>query len=128
MRKYLRSKIHHARITHADIAYEGSITLSPELLEAAGFAEFEAVHVWNVTSGTRLETYTIRGEPGSRDICINGAAAHLVKPSDMVIIAAFTWLTDAEAQGHQPRVVFLDEGNNIKSRDHEIPGPKLRKN
>jgi aspartate 1-decarboxylase len=125
LRKVLRSKIHRATITHADLAYEGSITLAPELLEAADIREFEAVCLWNVTSGTRLETYAILGEPGSTDVCVNGAAAHLMKPGDLIIIACFTWMPESALEGYQPKVVFVDEKNRIKEKRKEIPGPKL---
>ena len=94
LRKFLRSKIHRATVTQADLHYEGSLTLPPDLLLAAGISPFESVHVWNVTRGTRLETYAILGEPGSSDVCINGAAAHLVKPGDIVIIATFGFIQE----------------------------------
>ena len=124
MRKILRSKIHRATVTHADLDYQGSITLSPELLEASDIREFEAVCVWNVTSGTRFETYAIMGLPESEDVCVNGAAAHLVSPGDIVIVAAFTYLTDDESATHRPRVVFVDEKNRILREGAEIPGPR----
>src|SRR5947209_15119169 len=85
----LKSKIHRATVTHADVDYEGSVTLDPRLLEAADILPYEKVHVWNVTRGTRLETYAIPGEAGSGVVCINGAAAHLARPGDLVIIATF---------------------------------------
>ena len=91
-RKFLRSKIHRATVTQADLHYEGSLTLPPDLLIAAGIAPFEAVQVWNVTRGTRLETYAILGEIGSNDVCINGAAAHLVRPGDIIIVATFGFI------------------------------------
>ena len=93
-RKMLKSKIHRACITQADLDYEGSITLSPELLAAANILPNEAVNVWNVTAGTRFETYAITGEKGSKDVCVNGAAAHLVTPGDIVIIATFIQLPE----------------------------------
>ena len=79
-----KSKIHRATVTHADLDYEGSVTISGELMDAAGMLEHEQVHIWNVTRGTRLVTYTLRGEDGSGIICINGAAAHLMSPGDKV--------------------------------------------
>ena len=91
-RKVLRSKIHRATVTHADLDYEGSVTIPPELLTASNIAEYEAVSVWNVTRGTRFETYAITGLPNSTDVCVNGAAAHLVEPGDTVIIACFGWI------------------------------------
>lgn len=124
-RKFLSAKIHRARVTHADLNYEGSITLSPELLRAANMRPYEAVHVWNVTQGTRFETYIIVGEPNTADISVNGAAAHLVAINDIIIIATFVQLTDAEAQSHVPIAVFVDEQNQVKSIREEVPGPKL---
>jgi len=114
-RRMLKSKIHRARVTHADLSYEGSITLSPELLHAADIFPNEAVHVWNVTSGTRFETYTILGKPGSESICVNGAAAHLVAINDIVIIASFIQLEEHIARNWLPLVVFVDEFNQINS-------------
>ncbi|MBP6918388.1 MAG: aspartate 1-decarboxylase [Legionellaceae bacterium] len=113
-RRMLKSKIHRARVTQAELDYEGSITLSPELLEASDILPHEAVHVWNVTAGTRFETYAIEGAPKSRGICVNGAAAHLVTPGDLIIIASFIQLAEAECRAHLPTVVFVDEHNGIR--------------
>ncbi|MEQ1828731.1 MAG: aspartate 1-decarboxylase, partial [Pirellula sp.] len=108
--------------------YEGSLTLPPDLLIAAGIAPFEAVHVWNVTRGTRLETYAILGEQGSNDVCINGAAAHLVRPGDTIIVATFGFEQElgSEIRIPDPRVVFVDENNRITYTGREIPGPRRR--
>jgi len=127
-RKFLRSKIHRATVTQADLHYEGSLTLPPDLLIAAGIAPFESVHVWNVTRGTRLETYAILGETGSNDVCINGAAAHLVRPGDVIIIATFGLFLDtaAEIRVPEPKVVFVDGDNRITHTGREIPGPRRR--
>lgn len=127
-RKFLRSKIHRATVTQADLHYEGSLTLPPDLLLAASIAPFEAVHVWNVTRGTRLETYAILGEPGSNDVCINGAAAHLVRPGDTIIIATFGFVQEigAELKIPDPKVVFVDDKNHITYTGREIPGPRRR--
>src|SRR5881398_142194 len=89
-RSMLKSKIHRATVTDANVDYKGSVTIDSRLLEAADILPFEEVHVWNVTSGTRLRTYAMAGEAGSGVVCINGAAAHLAKPGDIVIIATFT--------------------------------------
>jgi aspartate 1-decarboxylase len=124
LRKVLRCKIHRATITGANVDYEGSITVPPELLLAAGLAEYEAVNIWNVTSGTRFETYTILGEPGSSDICVNGAAAHLVTPGDIIIIAAFQMIPESRMPGYEPKVVFVDSKNQIKELRPEVAGPK----
>lgn len=113
-RKMLKSKIHRACVTEADLDYEGSITISPELLKAANILPYEAVNVWNVTAGTRFETYAITGEPGSTEICVNGAAAHLVTPGDLVIIATFSQVLEEDCANINPTVVFVDHFNRIK--------------
>jgi aspartate 1-decarboxylase len=124
LRKVLRCKIHRARITHADLHYEGSITIPPELMQAAGLAEYEAVCIWDVTNGNRLETYAIMGKPGENFICMNGAAAHLVRPNDLVIIAAFQQIDDQQIANYKPKLVFVDENNQIKDLNRkEVPGP-----
>ncbi len=122
----LRSKIHRLTITHADVEYEGSLTLSPELLDLADILPNEEVHVWNVTRGTRLRTYAIAGEPGSNAVCMNGAAALLAGPGDVIIVAAFTLLDDEQARHHVPRVLLMDEHNQVKLIDGEVPGPQRR--
>ena len=123
MREMFRSKIHRATVTHANLAYEGSVTIDEDLLKAADILEFEKVHVWDVTRGTRLVTYAMRGEPGSGVICINGAAAHLVSPGDLVIIATFAQFSDDEAVRHKPTIVQVDGNNRILSRRPECAGP-----
>src|SRR5262245_46482859 len=126
-RTMLKSKIHRATVTHADVDYEGSLTLDADLLEAADILPFEEVHVWNVTRGTRFRTYAMEGDAGSGIVCINGAAAHLAGPGDLVIIATFTWLEDEEARRYQPRIVLLGAGNAISQLKWvEAPGPALR--
>jgi aspartate 1-decarboxylase len=122
--KILQAKIHRATVTHADLHYEGSITIPPDLLEASGISEYEAVNVWNVTSGTRFETYAITGLPDSRDIAVNGAAAHLVTPGDLVIIASFTYLTPEQRALHKPNLIFVNERNEIQEMRNEVPGPQ----
>jgi aspartate 1-decarboxylase len=128
MRRILfKSKIHRATVTQADLDYEGSVTIDRDLLRAADILPFEKVAVWNVTRGTRLETYALEGEAGSGVICINGAAAHLNKPGDLVIIATFAEAEEHEARNWKPTVVFVDEKNRIvPSRTEEIPGPARR--
>ncbi len=126
-RNVFKSKIHRATITEADLDYEGSVTIDADLMSAAGIVNWEAVHVWNVTRGTRLVTYAIAGPPGSGTICINGAAAHLNRPGDLVILATFAELDDAEARLHVPTVVLVDERNRVKLRGAgEVPGPARR--
>ncbi len=125
MRQMFRSKIHRATITHADLEYEGSVTIDEGLLEAAGILEFEAVHVWNVTRGSRLQTYAIKGPRASGVICVNGAAAHHNRPGDVVIIATFGEMAEHEAREHVPTVVRVDADNRVVSVAAERPGPQL---
>jgi len=123
----LKAKIHRATVTHADVSYEGSLTLDAGLLEAADILPNEEVHIWDVTRGTRLQTYAIVGERGSGVVCINGAAAHLVHPGDLVIIATFANVDEEEARSHQPRIVFVDENNQVREvADGELAGPWRR--
>ncbi len=112
-RKMLKSKIHRATVTGADLHYEGSITIDQDLLDASDIIPYEAVAVWNVTNGNRFETYAIEGERGSGVICINGAAARLVSPRDLVIIASFVDMENSEALQHEPKLVFVDDKNRM---------------
>lgn len=102
----LKSKIHRVQVTEADLDYIGSITIDEDLMDAAGIVAGERVQVVDNTNGARLETYTIPGQRGSGAICINGAAAHLVKPGDTVIIMAYALMTPEEAKGYQPKIIF----------------------
>ena len=123
-RRMFYSKIHRATVTHADLHYEGSVTIDQDLLDAADILENEWIHVWNITRGTRLETYVISGERGKGEICINGAAAHLMKPGDLVILATECELSDDEARAHRPKVIRVDEKNRAVGTEPEIAGPK----
>lgn len=126
-RQVFKSKLHRATVTAADLEYEGSVTVDEALLEAADILEFEAVHVWNVTRGTRLVTYALKGPRDSGVVCVNGAAAHLVSPGDCVIVATFCELEDVDARRHVPTVVLLDERNRIRLAGvAEVPGPGRR--
>lgn len=125
-RKLLSAKIHRATVTGADVDYEGSITIPPELLEATGMVPYEAVNVWNVTRGTRLETYIILGEAGSNEICANGAAAHLIHPGDTIILATYAFIPEDRVAKHKPKIVFVDAQNRITHRGPEIAGPQRR--
>ncbi|GMV84842.1 MAG: aspartate 1-decarboxylase [Dehalococcoidia bacterium] len=109
----MSGKIHRATVTQANLDYEGSITLDPDLMDGAGILPYEKVHVVDVTNGARLETYAIKGERGSGEVCINGAAAHLVHRGDIVIIIAYQQMTDAEARDLAPRMVYVDAFNRI---------------
>jgi aspartate 1-decarboxylase len=113
MRTMLAGKIHRATVTEANLNYEGSITLDPLLMEAAGILPYEKVHVLDVTNGARLETYAILGRPGSGEVCINGAAAHLVHEGDVVIVLTYHDMTDEEARHAAPRHVYVDGRNAI---------------
>jgi aspartate 1-decarboxylase len=110
----LKSKIHRATVTDADVHYEGSISIDSNLMEAADILPYEKVSVWNVDAGTRFETYAIQGAAGSGTICINGAAARLAAWGDRVIIASFVEMDDEEARNIKPRLIFVDEKNRIK--------------
>jgi len=121
MRKMLRAKVHRATVTQANVDYEGSITIDRRLMEATDLLPHEAVSVWDVTNGNRFETYAVEGRPDSGVVCVNGAAAHLVRPGDLVIIAAFTWLEEEAARAHEPKVVFVDAQNRVREKRAEIP-------
>lgn len=127
-RTLFRSKIHRATVTQADLDYEGSVTIDSNLMRAADILPYEKVHIWNRTNGSRLETYALEGEAGSGVICVNGAAAHLARPGDMVIIATFAEAADeAEARAWRPIVVHVDAKNGIiPDRNDEVPGPQRR--
>ena len=115
MRFFLRSKIHRATVTEANLEYEGSITIDNHLMSAAGLLPFEKVEVYHVTNGNRFETYVIEGEGGKGDICVNGAAAHLVRRGDQVIIACYAALHEGQILHHRPKLVFVDEQNRVKA-------------
>jgi aspartate 1-decarboxylase len=125
-RKMLRAKIHRATVTAADLQYEGSLTIPPDLMDLADIHEYEGISVWNVTRGTRLETYAMRGEPDSRDVCVNGAAAHLTGVGDKIIISAFASVPESGLAGFKPIIIFVDEQNRAVSARVEVAGPKRR--
>lgn len=112
-RKMLHGKIHRATVTGADVSYEGSVTIDATLMEAADILPHEAVALWDVDNGVRLETYAIPGRPDSGVVCVNGAAARLVASGDRVIIAHFTDMDDAEARLHEPHIAFVDAKNRL---------------
>lgn len=119
-RVLLKSKIHRATVTEANLEYNGSVTIDQELMDAADIVEYEQVQIYNITSGTRLTTYAISGESGSGVICINGAAAHLVQPQDLVIIASYAEYKVKESGKHQPKVVLVDGQNHPISAEMPI--------
>ena len=109
----LKGKIHRAIVKQAELNYVGSITVDPELMEAAGIYEYELVQIVDVENGNRFETYTIAGEPGSGMICLNGAAARQVQVGDHVIIMCYCQMSPEEVKDHKPKVVFVDDENKI---------------
>ncbi|MEO0243088.1 MAG: aspartate 1-decarboxylase [candidate division WOR-3 bacterium] len=109
----LKAKIHRARVTEHNLDYEGSITIDEALMEAAGILPFEQVQVYNVSNGNRFETYVIKGKRSSGIICVNGAAAHLAKTGDIVIIASYGIFSEEEVKSHHPNLVYVDEENRI---------------
>ena len=115
-RTLLKSKIHRARVTEADLNYEGSITIDPVLMEAADIVDFERVEVYDITNGNRLATYAIPGEKGAGTICLNGAAARLVGVGDLVIICSYADFTEEERSRHQPRIVQVTDRNKVQRK------------
>lgn len=113
LRKILKSKIHRAVVTGSDLNYEGSIAIDGALIEAAELLPKEAVHVWNITNGERLEIYAISAARGSGEICLNGAAARLAHQGDLVIISSFCWLEEEEARHHLPKTARVDDRNRV---------------
>jgi aspartate 1-decarboxylase len=113
MRTMLKSKIHRARVTDANIDYEGSITIDKKLMAEADILPYEQVHVLNINNGARFSTYAIEGEEGGGDICLNGAAARLAAKGDLVIILTYTSVSDEEAQDYMPKIVYVNENNEI---------------
>ncbi len=127
LRRLLRCKIHRAHVTQADLNYEGSITIDTNLLDEAGMVPFEVVDILNVSNGNRLTTYVIPGEAGSGKICINGAAARLVKVDDIVIICCYGEFSEDEMESHEAQIVLVNEKNEIvrsvaKSKHNLKPG------
>ena len=111
--KLLKSKIHRAKVTDANLEYEGSIAIDSSLMQAVKLSNYEKVHVLNLTNGSRLETYVIPDTAGSKSICINGAAAHLVAPGDRVIILSYCSINSSNASKHNPKIIRLNQNNDI---------------
>lgn len=126
LRQFLLGKIHRATVTRADLHYVGSITLDPLLIEAAGFLENEKIDIYDITNGSRLSTYVIPGTPGSGEVGINGAAAHLVQAGDLVILASYGWMDETEAARRAPKVVFVDERNRVTSKASQERTPPVK--
>jgi aspartate 1-decarboxylase len=119
-RTFLWSKIHRATVTETDVAYEGSLTLDPVLMDAASIRPYERVDVYDIDNGERFSTYLIPGEPNSGVCCVNGAAAHKTAPGHKIILAAYAELDDAEIEQHAPTVILVGESNRIRKRSREI--------
>ena len=117
----LKCKIHRATVTHAELNYEGSVAIDGQLLDAAGIASYEQIHVWNVTNGKRFVTYALRAEEGSGIISVNGSAARRVSTGDVLIIAAFALVPHDEFGGYQPELVYVDLANRITRVSSAIP-------
>ncbi len=113
MRTMLKSKIHRARVTDGNIAYEGSVTIDKKLMEAADILPYEQVHILNINNGARFHTYAIEGKENGGDICLNGAAARLVAKGDIVIILTYAQMTEDEIHDYHPKLVYVDEHNKI---------------
>ncbi|UCG47900.1 MAG: aspartate 1-decarboxylase [Phycisphaerales bacterium] len=114
--KLLKSKLHRARVTQSSLDYPGSIAIDSELMEAVGILSYESVLIADLNNGSRLETYVVPADPGSKEITVLGAAAHLIKPKDIVIIMAFAFHTPEQAAEAKPKIVVLDENNEIIKR------------
>ncbi|MBF0195195.1 MAG: aspartate 1-decarboxylase [Magnetococcales bacterium] len=117
----LKCKIHRATVTDADLHYEGSCAIDEDLLDASGIREYEEIHLWNVTNGERFVTYAIRGARGSGMISVNGAAAHKADKGDILIIAAYARMSEAEADLHEPKLVYVNELNKVNRLGSSIP-------
>ena len=117
----LKGKIHRAMVTEANLNYIGSLTLDEDLMDAAGFIEYEKIQVLDVTNGNRIETYIIRGTRGSGKVCINGAAAHLIHKDDLIIIVSYCQIDNAESQNHTPKIVQVNTKNKVTFKSNEEP-------
>ncbi len=112
-RTLLKSKIHRAKVTNADLHYHGSVTVVPLLMEAADVVEYERVEIYDIDNGERFATYAIPGEPGGGEIQLNGAAAHKVSVGDLIILCSYAEYDEEELAGHEPKLIFVDENNHI---------------
>ena len=117
----LKAKLHQARVTHAELEYEGSCAIDGRLMDMAGILEYEQIQMYNLDKGERFETYAIRGEEGSKMISVNGAAAHKAQPGHRVIICAYANYSSSELINYKPRLIYMDEGNEVKGTSNAIP-------
>ena len=114
LRVMLKSKIHRATVTEANLGYEGSLTIDADLMQGADILPYEMVHIFNISNGERFQTYALEGEAGSGVMCLNGAAARKGTPGDLIIIATFATYDDAALERHQPQIIFVDAENRPK--------------
>jgi len=121
LRTFLRSKLHHARVTHAELEYEGSCAIDGHLLDTAEIHEYEQIQIYNLDNGQRFITYAIRAENHSGIISVNGAAAHKANPGDRLIICSYASVDQNEMAHFKPRLVYLDDANKITRTSHTIP-------
>lgn len=117
----LKSKLHHARVTHAELEYDGSCAIDGALLDAAGFREYEQIQIYNIANGERFTTYAIRAQDGSGIISVNGAAAHKANPGDRLIVCTYAALNQHELANFKPTLIYLDERNRISRISSAIP-------
>ena len=117
----LKAKIHRAHVTHAELHYEGSCAIDGKLLDISGIREYEQIHIWNVTNGERLVTYAIRADENSGIISINGSAARRAAPGDIIIIASYAQMSEAEAAAFKPTLVYVDDKNRLSHVKNSIP-------
>ena len=117
----LKAKLHHARVTHSELEYEGSCAIDAALLRCAHIREYEQIHIYNVSNGERFTTYAIQAQEGSGLISVNGAAAHRAKPGDRIIVCAYAQMDEAEAVGFEPTLVYLDADNRVVRVRNAIP-------
>ena len=117
----LKAKLHQARVTHAELEYEGSCAIDGRLMDMAGILKYEQIQIYNLDNGERFETYAIRGEEGSKMISVNGAAAHKAQPGHRVIICAYANYSSSELINYKPRLIYMDEGNEVKGTSNAIP-------
>ncbi|MGQ0502365.1 MAG: aspartate 1-decarboxylase [Panacagrimonas sp.] len=117
----LKCKLHRARVTHAELDYDGSCAIDSRLLDLAGIMEFEQIQIYNIANGERFTTYAIKAEPGSGIISVNGAAAHKARVGDRVIICAYSMMEEAQGRIFKPRLVYLDETNRVVRTANTIP-------
>ena len=117
----LTAKLHRACVTHAELDYEGSCAIDTDLLDAVGITEYEQIQIYNIANGERFTTYAIRAERGSKIVSVNGAAAHKASPGDRLIICTYAAMSEQEARAHRPRLVYLNEHNEITRTANTIP-------